>query len=170
MKDYLFAEAPAQFHRTRNVGRNMIFGYINRCVSLLLPFIVRTVVITHFGALYLGMNSLLASIFQMLNLAELGFGTAVVYCLYRPIAEGDTDTVCAYLGTYRKIYRVIGFVILVAGLALMPFFPYALRGQTVPGDMDIFIWYLIFLTDRWSVICCLAIRRPFLPPCSAMIC
>ena len=54
------------------------------------------------------MNSLLGSIFQMLNLAELGFGAAVVYSLYRPVAEGDTDIVCAYLGTYRKIYRVIG--------------------------------------------------------------
>ena len=46
------------FSRSRNVGRNIIFGYINRCVSLLLPFIVRTVVIYRFGALYLGMNSL----------------------------------------------------------------------------------------------------------------
>ncbi len=136
-----------QFSRSRNVGRNMIFGYINRCVSLLLPFIVRTVVIIRFGALYLGMNSLLGSIFQMLSLAELGFGMAVVYSLYRPVAEGDTDTVCAYLGTYRKIYRIIGLVILAAGLALMPFFPYMLHGQTVPEDMDIFIWYLIFLAD-----------------------
>ena len=73
--------------------------------------------------------------------------TIVVYSLYKPVAERDTDTVCAYLGTYRKIYRVIGLVILAAGLAVMPFFPYVLRGQTVPGDMDIFIWYLIFLAD-----------------------
>lgn len=135
------------FSRSRNVGRNMIFGYINRCFSLLLPFIVRTVVIYRFGALYLGMNSLLSSIFQMLNLAELGFGAAVVYSLYRPVAEEDTDTVCAYLGTYRQIYRVIGLVILTAGLAVMPFFPNLLRGQTVPFGMDIFIWYLIFLAD-----------------------
>ena len=135
------------FSRSRNVGRNMIFGYINRCFSLLLPFIVRTVVIYRFGALYLGMNSLLSSIFQMLNLAELGFGAAVVYSLYRPVAEEDTETVCAYLGTYRQIYRVIGLVILTAGLAVMPFFPNLLRGQTVPAGMDIFSWYLIFLAD-----------------------
>ena len=59
----------------------MLFGLLNRYVSLLLPFIVRTVLIYRFGALYLGMNSLLGSIFQVLNLAELGFGTAVVYSL-----------------------------------------------------------------------------------------
>ena len=125
----------------------MIYSLLNRCVSLLLPFIVRTILIYRFGTLYLGMNSLLTSIFQVLNLAELGFGSAVVYSLYKPMAEGNIDTVCAYLSTYRKIYRIIGLVILAAGLALMPFFPYLLRGQTVPGDMDVFIWYLIFLAD-----------------------
>lgn len=136
-----------QFHRSRNVGRNMVFGLLNRCVGLLLPFIVRTVLIYRFGALYLGMNSLLGSIFQVLNLAELGFGSAVVYSLYKPVAEGDTETVCAYLGTYRKIYRVIGLVILAAGLAVMPFFPRLVKDSPVPGNMNLFTWYLIFLAD-----------------------
>lgn len=116
-------EIYSQFQRSRNVGRNVVYGLLNRCVSLLLPFIVRTILIYRFGALYLGMNSLLASVFQVLNLAELGFGSAVVYSLYKPIAEGDTDTVCAYLGTYRKIYRIIGLVILGLGLAVLPWFP-----------------------------------------------
>ena len=137
----------SQFQRTRNVGRNMIFGLLNRCVSLLLPFLVRTVLIYRFGAQYLGMNSLLASIFQVLNLAELGFGTAVVYSLYKPVAEGDKDTVCAYLGTYRKIYRVIGIVIFTVGLAVMPFFPYLLKDNPVPVEMNLFIWYGIFLAN-----------------------
>ncbi len=148
MKDIcLTDENTKQFQRSRNVGRNAIYGLLNRCISLLLPFIVRTVLIYRFGALYLGMNSLLSSIFQVLNLAELGFGTAVVYSLYKPVAEGDTGTVCAYLGTYRKIYRVIGLVIFVAGLAVMPFFPYLLKGTVVPGDMNLYAWYLIFLAD-----------------------
>ncbi len=125
----------------------MVFGLLNRCVSLMLPFIVRTVLIYRFGALYLGMNSLLSSIFQVLNLAELGFGSAVVYSLYKPVAERDTATVRAYLSTYRKIYRVIGLVILTAGLALLPFFPRLVQDSQIPGDMNLFAWYLIFLAD-----------------------
>ena len=140
-------EQPVQFQRSRNVGRNMVFGLLNRCVSLLLPFIVRTVLIYRFGALYLGMNSLLSSVFQVLNLAELGFGSAVVYSLYKPVAEGDAAAVRAYLSTYRKIYRVIGLVILAAGLALLPFFPRLVKDSQIPGDMNLFVWYLIFLAD-----------------------
>ena len=138
-------EQACQFQRSRNVGRNIIFGSLNRFVLLLLPFVVRTVLIYRFGAIYLGMNSLLSSIFQVLNLAELGFGTAVVYSLYKPVAEGDTDMVCAYLGTYSKIYRAIGLVIIGAGLALMPFFPFLVKDNSVPAHMNLFVWYLIFL-------------------------
>lgn len=95
----------------------------------------------------MGLNSLLTSVFQVLNLAELGFGTAIVYSLYRPVAEQDTRTVCAYLGTFRSIYRVIGCIILAAGLAFMPFFPLLLKNSAVPGDTNLFVWYLIFLAD-----------------------
>ncbi len=135
------------FQRSRNVGRNMVYGLLNRCVSLLLPFIVRTILIYRFGALYLGMNSLLASIFQVLNLAELGFGSAVVYSLYKPVAEGDTDTVCSYLGTYRRIYRIIGLVILGLGLVVIPWFPLLVKDSPMPGNMNLYVWYLIFLAN-----------------------
>ena len=110
----------------------MAFGLLNRCVGLLLPFIVHTVLIYRFGALYLGMNSLLSSIFQVLNLAELMFGSAVVYSLYKPVAEGDTETVCAYLGTYRKIYR----------------------------DMRRFN-FIYMLLAGWAMICLLCLYQPF---------
>jgi len=140
-------QADRQFNRTRNIERNVVFGLMNRFFALLLPFIVRTVLIYRFGAVYLGMNSLFASILQVLNLAEMGFGSAVVYSLYLPLAREDTDTVCAYLGTYRKIYRIIGLVIFVAGLAVMPFLPQLLQGSTMPDDMNVFIWYLIFFGE-----------------------
>ena len=133
--------------RSNNVVRNIAYGFINRFFSLSMPFIVRTIVIYRFGAAYLGMNSFFASIFQVLNLAELGFSTAVVYSLYRPIARGDTDTVCAYLGSYRKIYRIIGCVILLAGLSLIPTLPHLLKNSVIPNTMNLYVWYLLFLAD-----------------------
>ena len=108
---------------------------------------MRTILIYRFGALYLGMNSLLASIFQVLNLAELGFGSAVVYSLYKPVAEGDMNTVCAYLGTYRKIYRIIGLVILGLGLVVLPWFPLLVKDIRVPDNMNLYAWYFIFLAN-----------------------
>lgn len=58
----------------------------------------------------------------MLSMADLGFASAIVYSMYKPIAEGDNETVCALINFYKKIYRVIGGVIFAFGIALLPFF------------------------------------------------
>ena len=136
-----------KFNRSRNASRNAVFGFINRFFSLLVPFIVRTIVIYRFGAEYLGLNSLFSSVLQVLSLADFGFGTAIVYSLYRPVAEGDTETVCAYLGTYKKIYRIIGWTILGCGILVMPFLPHLIRDVGVPGNLNLYIWYGIFLLN-----------------------
>ncbi len=137
----------AKFNRSRNVGRNAVFGYTYRLFSLALPFIIRTLVIYRFGAEYLGLNSLFTSVLNVLNLADFGFGTAIVFSLYRPVAEGDTETVCAYLGTYKRLYRIIGCTILVCGILVMPLLPYLIKDSAVPGNLNLHIWYGIFLVN-----------------------
>lgn len=39
------------------------------------------------GTEYLGLNSLFSNIISMLSILELGFGSAMIYNLYKPIAE-----------------------------------------------------------------------------------
>lgn len=136
-----------RLERTKNVKRNVLFGLLQRCVSLLLPFLVRTVLIYRFGAEYLGLNSVFSSILQVLNLAEMGFGSAVTFSMYRPVAEGSREEICALLNACRKIYRRIGIFIFCAGAALMPFLPRLIADAQVPGDLNLYLWYLIFLSD-----------------------
>lgn len=101
--------------RTKNAMRNIIFGFINRLVLILGPFVIRTILIKKLGAEYLGLSSLFTSILQVLNLTELGFSSAVVYSMYKPIVEKDVEKICALLNFYKKVYRIIGCVILVLG-------------------------------------------------------
>ena len=101
--------------RTANVKRNIAYGMMQVIVSILLPFIVRTLLIYRWGAEYLGMNGLFTSVLSVLSLMEMGFGTAVVYSLYKPAAVNDTDTICAYLSYFRRIYRFVGLAVLAAG-------------------------------------------------------
>lgn len=99
--------------RIQNSLRNIMFGAVNRIVSILFPFIVRTIFIRFLGEEYLGLNSLYSSILQVLNLADLGFASAIVASMYKPIAEGNTDKVCALMNLYRKLYKMIGSIILI---------------------------------------------------------
>ena len=105
--------------RTKNASRNIIWGVLNKIVTLGMPFITRTVMIYTMGMQYVGLGSLFTSILQVLSFAELGIGGAIVFSMYKPIAEGDNDKVCALLNFYKKIYRVIGCVILVVGLIMI---------------------------------------------------
>jgi len=79
--------------RTRNAVRNMISGIVNKIVTLLFPFVLRTVLIHVMGTQYAGLDGLFVSILDVLNLTELGLGTAIVYCMYKPIAEDDADEI-----------------------------------------------------------------------------
>ena len=132
--------------RTKNTVRNIITGFINKFVLLIFPFIIRTILIKTLGAEYLGLNSLFTSILQVLNLTELGFSSAIVYSMYKPIANNDKKTVCALLNFYKKIYRIIGMVILLLGLILLPFLPKLIHGS-YPSNINIYILYLIYLAN-----------------------
>lgn len=139
-----------RLERSENTRRNVVAGEIDRVTGILLPFIVRTLIIRVIGAEYLGLTGLFYSILQTLSLAEMGFGTALVFCMYRPIADNDQDTLCALMDAYRRIYFRIGLVVLSAGLMLLPFLPRLIRGP-VPEDIRTGALYLIYLVNTCLV-------------------
>ena len=130
--------------RTKNASRNIFFGVILKIYQILVPFLMRTAMIYLMGVQYLGLNSLFTSVLQVLNLAELGVGSAMVYSMYKPIAEDDDTTICALMKLYRTYYRVIGLVIAVVGCAMTPFIPYLIKSD-VPAGLNIYILYLLNL-------------------------
>ena len=131
-------------NRTKNAARNMVFGLILNIYKILIPFVVRTVMIWKLGEEYTGLNGLFSSLLQLLNLAELGVGFAMVYTMYRPVAEEDGEKICALLNLYRRYYHRIGLFILFLGLALTPVLPRLIHGD-LPGDLNLYVLYLMSL-------------------------
>lgn len=134
-----------KIERTKNAARNMLFGTITRTYQIIIPFLMRTAMTYFMGVRYLGLNSLFISILQVLNLAELGVGSAMIYSMYRPIAEDDQEKICALMRLYKKYYRVIGVVIAAAGLLLTPFIPKLISGD-VPAGINVYTLYLLNLS------------------------
>lgn len=133
-----------KLERSKNAKRNGFWGIISNVVAILLPFAVRTILIKELGADYLGLSSLLSSVLSVLNITELGFGTAIVYSMYKPLAEDDTETICKLLNYYKRIYHTIGTVMLVIGIGILPFLKYFIRGD-VPQDINIYLLYMMYL-------------------------
>lgn len=133
-----------KIERTKNTVRNIVFGFINKIIGIILPFFSRTAILYIMGEKYLGLSSLFTSILSFLSLAELGVGGAMVYSMYKPIAHNDNETICALLNLYKRFYRMIGSVILGLGILLMPFLK-VLVPEQLPDNMNIYILYFIYL-------------------------
>lgn len=132
--------------RTRNASRNLAMSIIAYVVKIVLSFAVRTLFIRYLGSAYLGVNGLFTNILQILSLAELGIGSALVFSMYKPVADKDEEKVKQLLGLYKKIYFIIACVVLVLGLAILPFLKYFIKDVTeVPLDVNLHVVYLIFL-------------------------
>lgn len=133
-----------KFERTKNATKNIIFGVILKIYQIMVPFLMRTAMIYFMGVEYLGLNSLFTSILQVLNLAELGIGSAMVFSMYKPIAEDNKEKICALMNLYKIYYRVIGAIILIAGVVICPFIPKMIKGN-IPENINVYILYIINL-------------------------
>lgn len=134
-----------KIERTKNATRNIIFGLLSRIYGILIPFVMRSAMIYFMGIEYLGLNSLFTSILQVLNLAELGVSSAMVYSMYKPIAQDDRTSICALMKLYRLYYRIIGIVIAVLGVAFLPILPKLIHSD-LPADVDLNVLYFLHLS------------------------
>lgn len=134
-----------RIERSKNLVNNLKWGLLYRLSGMLVPFVCKAAIIRIFGINYLGLNSLFTSIISTLNLAELGFSSAVVFFMYKEIAEENSEKICALLQYFKRVYQIVGIVVLTFGLALMPFLRYLIK-KDVPTDINIYVIYLLTLS------------------------
>ena len=113
--------------RTSNTIRNIKFAIIGQILGILIGFVSRKVFVVFLSIEYLGLNGLFSNMLSMLALAELGVGGAIVYSLYKPIAQGDTETIKSLMRLYKNIYTYVGIFILVVGCSLAPFLHFFIK-------------------------------------------
>lgn len=149
--------------RIKSSMRNSAVAIFGQVLNILLNFIIRTIFIKTLGNEYLGINGLFSNILSLLAFAELGFGTAITYALYRPLAEENSKSISALVNFYRRIYRIIGIFILISGISLIPFLDLIIGDTSqIPKDLPrleyIYILYLVntassyFFTYKRSII------------------
>lgn len=129
--------------RTYKVIRNSSVSMICQMIFLILSFVCRTIFSRILGTEYLGLNGLFSNILTILSFAELGVGSALVYRMYKPLAEGDQNKVLLYVKLYKRIYAVIFFIIAAVGLSIIPFLHFIVQAPNVPENL--YLLYVLFL-------------------------
>ena len=100
---------------------NVAVAIISKLAIVFLSVAVKATLIDVCGNDVNGLNALFISIIGILSVAELGVGSAITFCMYKPIVAGEIDKVGALYHVFEKVYQLVGVVIFVAGLALLPF-------------------------------------------------
>ena len=106
---------------------NMGTGLFSQLSLTLLRFVSRTVFIQVLGVSYLGIGSLFNNILSLLSLSELGIGSAILFKLYKPMADRDEKRVRILVKFFRRAYIVIGLSFLFLGLLMTPFLRFIIK-------------------------------------------
>ena len=130
--------------RTEKSIRNLKFTLIAQIVTIAMSFVMRTCLVRILGIEAVSLNGLFTQVITAISLAEMGVGTAIVYNLYKPLAEGDHEKVSQLMNLFRTAYWVIAAATMIIGIILIPWLPHLITD--ISFDMSyIRIIYLMFI-------------------------
>ena len=147
--------------RTNHVAKNILWAIINQAMMIALSLISRKIFLNVLGAELLGANSLFSDVISLFSFADLGFGTAVVFSLYKPIAENDQVKIKSLLQYYNTIYRYVIIVLIAIAIAFVPFLP-SLK-TTIPLGQLTFYYFLYQASCVLGYVC--AYRETYVSAC-----
>lgn len=133
--------------RTKNSARNAIVSLGFHAAYTIASFVVRKLFISTLGDEYLSLNGLFTNILTVLSFAELGIGNAIIFNLYKPIANGDTEKIKSLMKLYQKAYTIIGFMVFGVGMALIPFLSYLVSGEVPNVKENVTFIYVLYIFD-----------------------
>lgn len=99
--------------------KNLQVAWIGQFLNILVKFVMRRFFVQYISDAFLGLDAVFTNIIGLMNLAELGIGSAIFYALYKPLAEHDEEQVLGVMQLLAKVYRTIAWILGVVGLLLM---------------------------------------------------
>lgn len=129
--------------RTEYSVMNTTVAFAAQATAILMGFFTRVIFTRMLSEGYVGINGLFNDILNILSLSELGVGTAITYALYGPIAKKDIKKQQILMRMFRTFYRATAGVVLLVGLALLPFLDVLMKER--PDVDHLTLIYLLYL-------------------------
>ncbi len=125
--------------------KNSFSSILNNCIGIMAGLIAQTFFIKILGSEFLGLSSLFSNVVSMLGIVELGLGSAIIYNLYKPMAEKDIESLKSLTKFYKSTYNVIVLIIIIISIIIVPFLKYLISDMTI--SVNIYIVYFLFILD-----------------------
>lgn len=132
--------------RTEYSLLNMFTGVLGYGLNVVIGFICRIIFVRTLSVDYLGVSGLFTNILSVLSLAELGISSAIIYALYKPIAQNNETKITSIMQFYKKAYAIIGIFVAIVGLFILPFLNIIISNP--PNiEENIYFLYLLYLLN-----------------------
>lgn len=108
-------------NRTKNSIINIVVIVIMQILTFVYTLITKKLFLQEFSLSIYGVIDLFGTFFRSLMLLELGFGTILIYNLYKPVAANDTNGIKKQLSVFKSIYGILSIIILAIAIVILPF-------------------------------------------------
>ena len=131
--------------RTEKSIKNVVFSMLANIIGMFLGFGLQAIFVRTLNAEYLGINGLFSNIFSLMAIAEFGLVNALIYSLYKPVAEDNKEKICTLLKFYKKLYNLIAVIIFAISMVIMFFLKYIVGEVSITEN--IYFIYFLFVID-----------------------
>ncbi|MCQ2226223.1 MAG: sugar transporter [Paludibacteraceae bacterium] len=135
--------------RVQKAVLNMKVNMVACFIAIIVSFLTRKVFLDQLGSEFIGLTTTINSLLAFLNLAELGVGASIAYFLYKPLFDDDKEKINEIISIMQYLYRIIGFVILSAGIILSFFLP------IIFTESNEYSWFTIYYCFYAQLACSL---------------
>ena len=102
--------------RTKRSILNFITSFFPWVIIALIGFPKIHLFISNYGSELNGLTQLIYQIFSYFGLAEMGFGAAISYKLYKLFVENDREKISSVFTGAVRIYKKMGLIIFSLGI------------------------------------------------------
>lgn len=130
--------------RTKQSIINVTVNLTGQFLNFMLALLSRSVLAKLLPGEYLGINGLFTNVLNILSLAELGIGTAMLYAFYKPVADNNIPEIRKLMNFYRQMYRMIALAVSCLGILLIPFLHILVKdAKQIENLVLMYLLYLI---------------------------
>lgn len=135
--------------RIKNTLKNSIYAIVSYGILAILGFLVRKIFIISLPIELLGYEGLFGNVFALLALADLGIESVILYRMFPAFAENNEKEISYLISIYKRLYEIVGLVILVMGIILIPFLRFIICGN----ELDWSYIYIIYFFQLSGTLC-----------------
>ncbi len=110
-------------NRSQKFKLNSLTALLRQAVTILCGFILPAYILQTFGSAINGLISSITQFLAFITLLEMGIGPVIQSNLYKPLAEGDTESVSKIIVSSTKFFRRLAYIFIAYIIFLLIFYP-----------------------------------------------